>query len=196
MNLKTKVIASEISNLTDARYFAAWGVDYLSYILDESDERFIGFESIKEIKNWVEGPKNLGLLTGLVVPDSIDSIYQELGLDGLVVAPFTETNGISDRYTRVYKEITDLEKATSCSEEFMVVKLPPKTDLAKIKNQLVQIASDNEMFIDGINSVEEIEYLLQEINPSGIVLKGGEEEKVGFKSFDELDEIFEYLEVS
>ena len=44
MNLKTKVIAAEVSNLTDARYFAAWGVDYMSYSIDESIEGFIGLD--------------------------------------------------------------------------------------------------------------------------------------------------------
>ena len=30
---------------------------------------------------------------------------------------------------------------------------------------------------------------------SGILMRGGEEEKVGFKSFDDLDEILDYLEI-
>ena len=35
--------------------------------------------------------------------------------------------------------------------------------------------------------------ILSEQNLHGIILRGGEEEKVGFKSFDQLDEIFDVL---
>jgi phosphoribosylanthranilate isomerase len=37
--------------------------------------------------------------------------------------------------------------------------------------------------------------ILEKMNPLGINIRGGEEEKVGFKSFDELDEIFEAIEI-
>ena len=56
--LKCKVIASHVSNLTDARYFAARGVDYLLYDLDE-----ISVEKIAEIQEWVSGPEALLLFS-------------------------------------------------------------------------------------------------------------------------------------
>jgi phosphoribosylanthranilate isomerase len=40
-----------------------------------------------------------------------------------------------------------------------------------------------------------IDSILEELQPLGINVKGGEEEKVGYKSYDELDEIFEKIEV-
>ena len=36
--------------------------------------------------------------------------------------------------------------------------------------------------------------VLEEIQPTGINVRGGAEEKVGYKSFDELDPIFESIE--
>jgi len=56
-------------------------------------------------------------------------------------------------------------------------------------------SANNEVYIDGIASLDVLESLLTEVNPTGIVLRGGEEEKVGYKSYDELDVIFEWLEV-
>ena len=44
-------------------------------------------------------------------------------------------------------------------------------------------------------SHEEVEAVLSTLNPAGLNLTGDEEEKVGFKSFDELDEILDRLEV-
>jgi hypothetical protein len=36
---------------------------------------------------------------------------------------------------------------------------------------------------------------MAQIHPLGLVLLGDEEEKVGYKSFDELDEILDFLEI-
>ncbi|MFT4565676.1 MAG: hypothetical protein ACI9FN_000629 [Saprospiraceae bacterium] len=55
---KCNVIASHVSNLTDARYFAARGVDYLLYDLDE-----ISLAQIAEIQEWVSGPEALLLFS-------------------------------------------------------------------------------------------------------------------------------------
>jgi phosphoribosylanthranilate isomerase len=40
---------------------------------------------------------------------------------------------------------------------------------------------------------ENLPQILEALAPAGIVLRGGSEEKVGVKSFDELDEVFEVL---
>ena len=36
---------------------------------------------------------------------------------------------------------------------------------------------------------------VEELAPLGLSVRGGAEEKVGYKSFDELDDLFELLEV-
>jgi len=52
--LKRPVIAADITNLTDARYFASWGVDYLMYNLNHAD-----INKIQEISEWIDGVRNL-----------------------------------------------------------------------------------------------------------------------------------------
>ena len=44
-----KIIATDIVNLTDARYFAAWGVDGLAYSIDSDNA--LSPEKLKEITN-------------------------------------------------------------------------------------------------------------------------------------------------
>ena len=41
----------------------------------------------------------------------------------------------------------------------------------------------------------EVLEVLEIVNPYGLSVTGGSEEKVGFKSFDELDDIFEAIEI-
>ncbi len=193
MNLKTKVIAAEVSNLTDARYFAAWGVDYMSYSIDESIEGFIGLDGIKEIIDWVEGPINLGYLSGLNIPVNIVDLYTQLKLKGVVCNPFIVSTEIRYLSPKIYREVVyqdDLE----VTEDLLIIKLSD-TPLTKAIERLSTLALHNEVYIDGINSISDLELLLEKVNPTGIVLRGGEEEKVGFKSYDELDVLFEYLEV-
>ena len=54
---KIKIKASSITNLTDARYFAAMLVDYLGFQLDLSHDERISPEEFHGIKAWVEGPQ-------------------------------------------------------------------------------------------------------------------------------------------
>jgi len=54
--LNRKVIAQNIINLSDARYFAAWGVDYLSFNTIPDSDYFLELDKVQEIKDWVEGP--------------------------------------------------------------------------------------------------------------------------------------------
>lgn len=85
--LKCKVIASHVSNLTDARYFAARGVDYLLYDLDE-----ISVEKIAEIQEWVSGPEALLLFSN----SSIDQLDEAMiKISPLGIGSKDDTNAIS-----------------------------------------------------------------------------------------------------
>jgi hypothetical protein len=57
---RPKIIAANITNLTDARYFAAWEVDFLLFDLD-----VMSLEKVDEIREWVSGPELLLLFSGL-----------------------------------------------------------------------------------------------------------------------------------
>ena len=55
--LKAKIKISQITNLTDARYFAAWGVDFLGFDINPESEHFSSPSIVAEISEWVEGPE-------------------------------------------------------------------------------------------------------------------------------------------
>ena len=60
MGLRTTVIVNEINNLSDARYCAGMGVDYLGFSLESTDPGYVDPERFKEITSWVSGPEYLG----------------------------------------------------------------------------------------------------------------------------------------
>jgi phosphoribosylanthranilate isomerase len=62
--------------------------------------------------------------------------------------------------------------------------------------ELVKTLCEKYSILIGINCpAVDLDDLLNELNPTGLNVKGGEEEQVGMKSFDELDEVFEVIEV-
>ncbi len=54
--------------------------------------------------------------------------------------------------------------------------------------------SEQKFWLDSNIQTSQVEQIISS-SFNGIVLRGGAEEKVGFKSFDELDEVFEALEI-
>ncbi|MEM6317415.1 MAG: hypothetical protein AAF960_07075 [Bacteroidota bacterium] len=212
--LKTVVKASSVSNLTDARYFAAWHVDWLGFDLTPSGLATLPLAQVKEIKDWIEGPKIIGQMDVLDLEESqqlIDFLELEYIQVGMY-APVTHLNGLHiktiikevviepsttlvvlEKHLESYFEYVDyfqldFNKNGIDFSKWTTNTLLKLTDVQRLCQQYDIFLSIN---FDGRNTVP----ILEKLQPMGIDLKGGMEEKVGFKSFDELDEIFEVLEL-
>ena len=49
--------AGSITNLTDARFFAAYDVDYIGFCFDPVSPDYISPQNALAIKGWISGPK-------------------------------------------------------------------------------------------------------------------------------------------
>lgn len=203
--LKLPTKASQIHNLTDARYFAAWGVDWIGFDLDKAS-----LPSIKAIKEWVEGPKFIAEI-GLQNVDEIKEIIKILELDAVQVGMLgdldlvKELEGIPIIKEVVVEQLDDWERIKKMLDvfapfvDFFILNFDKNgisyTDMnTSNRKHLTQLCATNKVFLSIHFDPTEIDTLIEEIKPLGISLAGGAEEKVGFKSFDELDDIFEALE--
>ena len=65
MSLKTEVKVGHISNLSDARYCAGMGVQYLGFSMDSNSEHYVDQDTLKTIKEWIVGPKIVGEFSNL-----------------------------------------------------------------------------------------------------------------------------------
>lgn len=175
--ISRKIIVQNITNLTDARYFAAWGVDYLSYNLNAASPYVISLEKVKEIKGWVEGPKTLIESGSIDFLEGIDGHILEEAFSSLPInkeaffrttlANFTEGLPGGNYIIKVTAENLDLVK-----------KLTPD-----------QLLGHN-LYLD----ITELDFdLLDRLPDFGLIIQGGEEEKIGVKSFDELDKLYDWL---
>jgi phosphoribosylanthranilate isomerase len=210
--LKTKVKASSITNLTDARYFAAWEVEWLGFNLEAGSEDYIEPKNMNAIKEWVDGVKIVGEFN---LPDleTVQSAIEVLEIEQAQVGPFTDYNtlkSISDLLP-VMQEIV-VEKDTSLDslrpifdqnadmvEVFILNFDKNGIDWAFIRQNLLkelkELIQEHPILLSLNFDEKNIDSILEELQPLGINVKGGEEEKVGYKSYDELDEIFEKIEV-
>ena len=213
--LKVKVKASQITNLTDARYFAAWEVEWLGFNFDQGSAHYILPQNMKAIKEWVEGVKVVGEFSFATAED-INEAVELLELHAVQVGMFTEVS-VLEKITEapVIKEVVispevdevslenHLEQCASHVEYFLLSFEKSGTTWEMLKNGESQIGNilleklcAKYKIILSINlSQDSLEEILAIPNLHALNVKGGEEEKVGVKSFDELDEIFEALEI-
>ena len=77
MSLKTEVKVGNISNLSDARYCAGMGVQYLGFSMDSNSEHYVDQNTLKTIKEWIVGPKIVGEFSDLLSASIDDPVYGE-----------------------------------------------------------------------------------------------------------------------
>lgn len=212
---KTIVKAAGVTNLTDARYFAARGVDWLGLSLDTSQEDNLNIAAASAIKEWVEGVKLIGEF-GWANLDEVNYAIDTLALDAVQVGPFADhdtLNKLSGRCV-LFREVVvepgmsaaalcDAIESGSALVHATVVNLAKNriswSDLAKgnanlTVAELKELCAQFALVLRLDTKPGELEACLRELSPWGIEIRGGEEEKTGFKSFDELDDWLDALE--
>ena len=209
------VKASQISNLTDARYFAARGIDWLAFDLDPGSDAYLSLAEIHAICEWVEGPKIVGSF-GLLDADEIVKIKNELNLDAIQLHPFMPLYQLevlekeNTIQTFIVEDLNDLDQQLIAfikerSPYVNYFSLDFSTNhfsWEKIQNHpalvttLKTFCEEHSIFFqlsfDDNNPLSFIE----NIKPYALdIIAGSVEEKVGFKSFDDLDELLDHLEI-
>ena len=210
--LRTKIKAGAITNLTDARYFAAWDVEWMGFCLDPGSTEYISLATVKAIKEWVEGPQVIGEF-GLQTIEEIHSAISLLDLQAIQLHPFSPVTEIKAAidipiFQELVPEIPQSLEALliHCQKHqedvdcFVLNCSKNNVRWSEINespyfNALKQICESYPVILDISSTPDELSIILDSLRLAGLNIKGGEEEKVGFKSFDEVDDIFESLEV-
>jgi len=181
---RIKIIASSISNLTDARYFAAWAVDALSFDLEmiDRDEYFA-------IKDWVEGVKIL-----LETKEEFSDLEIHEA-DGIIYMPHHEIqkDSILSSQTKVSAGLAILNSLSFKEGHILRSGNEWYNFDSKTREQWISFAKEHNCFLDVPLSMSDLHKYADADLIYGLVLRGGDEEKVGFKSYDELDQIFDIV---
>jgi phosphoribosylanthranilate isomerase len=191
--LKKKVIASSISNLTDARYFAAWGVYGVGFDLDLNSPDHISAEALLAFREWISGPISIGEFSGVQEKEEIEEIIKTLNLDAIQLGPFAPEEWSFD--VPVYQVLlTEQDRSFHNAQAIIIRSENPSFSWHKEKDKITALMKIMPAYLDLPLSHEEIVPIINELDFEGLILRGGDEEKVGFKSYDEVDEIMESLE--
>jgi phosphoribosylanthranilate isomerase len=203
--LPIKVKAGGIAHLTDARFFAAWGVEWLGYDFRKGSPQQLDPLAAKAIMEWVEGPKHLGEFD-LSSADEIRNLAISLALDGVQIGHFAQVETareLSDLV--VFKEIIVepgqnagdlsplLEAFAPFAQAFVLDFQEPNASQKSLDNNWKRLLEQYNIILKLDFNPDQLPTLLSSLRPYGIAITGGEEERVGIKSFDELDELFEKM---
>jgi phosphoribosylanthranilate isomerase len=213
--LKTLVKASSITNLTDARYFAAWEVKWLGFCLDPGASEFVSPEQFLAFREWVDSVELVGEFGDQDWPFIAETLRQ-LPLDAIQIAhPLPPARPPDISTTPLIQEMILAEDTTADQLRGQLVSFGPNVSyflLDFVRNGLSWEAIREEGSLLPVGELrslcnefpillafdwtpENLEDILFHLHPMGISVQGGDEEKVGVKSFEQLDALFELLQV-
>ncbi|MBG8554716.1 phosphoribosylanthranilate isomerase [Hymenobacter guriensis] len=206
MSLITSVLVRGINNLSDARYCAGMGADYLTFRLDPALPGFLEPAVVQELSGWVAGVQLVGEFHSLPI-DDINALVAQCGLHYVLLhraRPAHELARLACPALQLAHWIPDMlpedvdlrfRQLVANTEGIVLPDVPPApltgVQLAHLSEQArsypVWLAAG---FAEGIT----LRQLLQQVQVAGIVLEGGHEIKPGLRDFDEMEKVFEALE--
>jgi len=203
MSLKTEVKVGNISNLSDARYCAGMGVQYLGFSMDNEADHYVDQNTLKTIKEWIVGPKIVGEFSRLD-PASQDypTFVEELDCIEISDPDSIEAAGNTGLKVIFKQDITNIESARELevilnnlkdSVQFFLLERSPGPGINN--KDILDLASRFKIMIGFEIDHQSIHSWIDETDIFGISLKGGTEIKPGFKDYDELADILEEIEV-
>jgi phosphoribosylanthranilate isomerase len=208
--LKTNLKLGEVNNLSDARFAAGIGAEFIGFNLTPSHPKFIAPNAISEILGWLSGPCLVSEWDDVPV-DVITDTNERLGFH------YIQLNCFNRQQAEILKDhqliqcirliphqsstelISKLESIKSYVKYFMLefASVADQEEfLASKPNCLIlkEFCKDYLVFLNFEFTTSTLPQLLEEYSPFGINLKGGTELKPGFKDFDELNDLVELLE--
>jgi phosphoribosylanthranilate isomerase len=191
MSLKTKVKAGNITNLSDARYCAGMGVDWLGFPSDSIDPK-----TFAEITGWVTGPQFVLEIGSVSFSESL-SHYPVAALQ-IAYQHLKESESLVNHSLIITMPIADWPSAKSeliKSKDRILNILVTGLTGSQVSDKAVleEIATQFEILID----LESCPYALNAILSfpiSGINISGNQELKPGLKEYTDLAAVLEQLE--
>ncbi len=194
--LPIPVIAMQISHLTDARYFAAWLIDWMSFPLDGAAA--VRPQIAMQMAEWVEGPK-LAARYEMTPLEDILQQWETLPAEGLILSG---EHYLSQLALQPLDIPFFLELPLDTSPEIIrqvdhfsplgIILFTHKPITAETLNPWQSCSCPLYIHMQNQDSETLWEHT-QKDRIQGWAVSGAGEEKVGYKSFDEQDEIYEFL---
>jgi len=189
--LSRTVLVKNITNLSEARYCAGMGVEYLSFDLNHDSPHFLPKPAFDEIRNWLTGIKVLGH-THLTDVSELTALKDDYQLDGYVLS---SEESVTSGLTGIFLELSvndpfleDKLNIYSSSVEYFILIADEIDD--EVLNKVNKLAALFPVMVGYSVDAEQ----LSEITDAGFAFEGSKEERPGFNQYDQLMDKLESLE--
>lgn len=187
-----------INNLSDARYCAGMGADKLTFVLDPALPDHLDAKAMKELTGWVAGVELIGEFDRLSTQE-INALAADCALDAVLLRSFRTPTELAEIAPPVYLELpADVLTAEAVPLPFasigFVLELPAGT-IAKAHSALAALAAQGRLWLGPGLHPELARKLARELPLAGLSFPSGNEVKPGLRDFDQLEAVFEALEV-
>ena len=186
-----------INNLSDARYCAGMGADKLTFILDPALPGHLDTKTVKELAGWIAGVELIGEFDQLNAA-SINAIAADCALDAVLLRSPRTAEELAEIAPPVYIELAAdtaaLAQPLPSSLLGVVVELPENTT-AEMRAALQATASRQPLWLGPGLLPERARDLASQLPLAGLSFPSGDEVKPGLRDFDQLEAVFEALEV-
>jgi phosphoribosylanthranilate isomerase len=182
-----KLIASNIGNLTDARFFAAYAPEVLVLPWASGLALANTIQWLEQVKPWIEGP------------DWAIRLNQKNTAEDILLAVNAQIKVIVLDEYKPDQELPDFEYIPEISSNHLTEWMPEQQVRKVILSDISQLESVHRLdpTIDVYLTIRAIsdwqKWKASSTKIDGIVLQGSQEEKVGVKSFDELYDLLEHF---
>jgi phosphoribosylanthranilate isomerase len=198
--------ASRLTNLTDARYFAAKDVQFLGFNLEAGTPGYLDPMYMRAIREWVQGPLIVGEYAHAPVAEvreaaaffGLDAVQvtAQYGPDLLQLAGLTVLLTVDADQDAATLE--DLFRQAAPYVRHFILQFSTKNDIETSLGYEAEfwkkICTTYSVLLHWDGLAADLPGLLETWPLAGLSLTGGDEQQVGVKSFDEIEEIFEWLE--
>jgi phosphoribosylanthranilate isomerase len=188
-----------VNNLSDARFAAAVGINYIGFSFNPSNPAYIPPIKAKEIIDWTSGSHIVGEF-GEQDLEEIQTISELLNIDiielennflpdelGSFELPIIKKISLIDFNPEMFNQLVN-----AYSNKVQAFHFYDWENLL-IQNQSLLNEVKEQVFLDLNSSLNNWKQILEEIKPFGIHLSGENEEKTGVRDFDELNDLLEQL---
>jgi hypothetical protein len=181
MNLHP-ILIRNIKHLTDARYFAAMGVDWMSMALTDDPQSFAMWHTLAD---WIEGVK---LAAELDVDDEmllakaiIDAKPQGIVSSQNIAETIPST-------TQLFLEVDSLNDVIESPFVFCI-----KTYDPNLLQEYVPDTNHERVFLFSDWTKESLEEVIAKGFKGGICFSGGEEQATGMRDYELMDDLLDLL---
>ena len=192
--LKTKVILSRVTNLSDARYASGMGVNYIGFSINPENSCYVTVEEAKTISNWLSGVSIIGEVGNSLTTDMADyaATYIQTSAPSLIDELSEPVLSLEVNTANINEVIDSLSKYSD-RVGFFILKIQAE-QLSALQPQLNEFCGNYPVYISTDFDDQRLAYVINDIKPTGIVLYGSDEEKPGLSSYDGIADILELLE--